>query len=254
MAVRARRHVSGFGRGRADTGDAATDVVNPLILPQVGGGAPDSPDSPGSSGWSGWFHSIQPAPVRPSSVRHGHHRPGEPAGAAVVVAQEHGSEGDRRHIEADLHEGGAASGLASAAAMSMRALDGNPCGPSVLGDRQRRGREHEPMLGRAGHIRRRPGCRMSMRMSARWTRVPSSRRMEHQHHPKAHQSRTPQEWSRWPCPSTVNVSPPTVTVPRDEAGDLVAGGQVVVVGDAVGRPGQVEVETRRGHRLCSPDA
>ncbi len=81
--------------------------------------------------------------------------------------------------------------------------------------------------------------------------MPSSRRREHQHHPKAHQSRTPQEWSRWPCPSTVNVSPSTVTVPRHEARDLVAGRQVVVIRDAVGRPRDVQVELRGGAGLLA---
>ena len=80
----------------------------------------------------------------------------------------------------------------------------------------------------SGRSRRTSACR-GTRMSARWTRVPSSRRSEHQHQPKAHQSRTPQEWSRWPCPSTVEGLAADRHGAADGAGDLVAGRDVVVV-------------------------
>ena len=51
-----------------------------------------------------------------------------------------------------------------------------------------------------------------------WMRVPSSSRNAVQHQAVAHQSRTPQEWSRWPGPSSSMRSSPTRISPWTRQG------------------------------------
>ena len=227
----------GSAAARADTGDAAPDVVNPLIVPQVGGGrrvgrlvglVPLDPAGAGA------------AVVGPA----GHHGPGEAAGAAVVVAQEHGSEGDRRHVEADLHEVGAGFGVRVRGGDFDAGLGWESVRPDVLGDRQRRRREHQPALGLLDISKEDRDADVHADVG----QVDPGAVVE------AHGAPAPSKGPPVPhAPRVVALALP-VDGERlaadgdgagDEAGDLVAGGQVVVVGDAVGRPGEIEVETRR---------
>ena len=107
---------------------------------------------------------------------------------------------------------------------------------------------------RRGAARSRGRCAWpGIRMSAKWTLVPSSNRAAAQHQPNAHQSRTPHEWSRWPCPSTDQSLTAHGDLPGDQAGHLVAGGHPVVVRDAVGGPGEVEGQGGRSAGLPAVD-
>ena len=182
----------------------------------------------------------------------GHHGPGEPAGAAVVVAQEHGSEGDRRHIEADLHGAEPASGFGSRRRCR--------CGP-WMGSRGRP-TSSVTVSAVAGSTSPRSGC---------WIYPKNTGHARDAHADvgqvdpgavvEAHGAPAPSKGPPVPhAPGVVALALP-VDVERlaadgdgagDEAGDLVAGGQVVVVGDAVGGPGEVEVETAPRDRSARP--
>ena len=104
------------------------------------------------------------------------------------------------------------TGPAPAAASLIGQLDpgrgGHALRAQILGDRERADGVDLAGGAHSGDSPRGPPAgvwmypkatgKPGMRMSARCTRVPSSSRADDQHHPKAHQSRTPQEWSRCP--------------------------------------------------------
>ena len=164
--------------------------------------------------------------------------PGEPADPSVGGGQHQRGVGHRLDGEVD-----------TARLDARPRRRGHALAAELLGDVEalrtvatvRRGAARSPRASRA------PGSRMS----APWIRVPSSSRPANQHHPKAHQSRTPQEWSRCPWPDTASTLVAHRHGAAHQAGDLVAGGDGVLVRHPVGRPRQVEAEGG-GRALLAP--
>ena len=114
----------------------------------------------------GWFHSIQPAPSWPSSVRQRTMARGK---RLVRPSSLRRSTGPKETGVTSIPRSRSGPGPGSAA-ISMRALDGNPWVAEVLGHRERRGGiDLRPAVWM---YPKKTGTPMFMRMSARCTRCP----------------------------------------------------------------------------------